>query len=172
MRIARVIVGLGFTAIFIFVVWLTAFDLPIESRVECNRENDACVITQRLLTGQRTGVVRLSSLWGAEVRVANARRGSPRTMLYLVSAKDAYYVADYRSSQREEAQADADRLNRFLRNDDAEVAIVRNDRWMYAFIWVLLAGCTAILGALWWVLMRKQDEQPPEHAFSAGGHAA
>jgi hypothetical protein len=160
LRIARVIVGLGFTGMFALVMWLTIFDLPFEARVDCDRAAGDCRVTHRLLTKTRSATVPVRSLITAQVRIVRARRGQ-RTIVYLNSLTGPQYIADYGTGGRAQAEADAAQLNQFINGLRPQVSITRSDAWMYRLIWVLLIGCLAMLAMLWWALLRKQPEPRP-----------
>ena len=153
MRVASIIVGLGFTAVIAFVAYLAVYDTPYYTRLDCSRPQNRCLVQQLTIAHSRPSwSVQFRDLRDAQVRVFLARRGAPRISVYLVTASDSYYFADY--SRRARAQADVASIRQFLSGGDPVFALVRDDRSTFYLIGCGLVVVLVLLIGLWWVLLR------------------
>jgi hypothetical protein len=166
-RLVKVVLLLGFAAVLAFVIGLLTFDAPFEYSLDCNRFSGSCLFTQRLLVSSRTGSVPIASLEGAQVRVAAARRGAPRIMVWVKGrggTADAFF-ADYGS--RAEADEAAGKIDAFLRDpSDGRLILTRSVRGMYWLAWALVPLVAGLVVALAAVLLRK-----PKRERSSGSQA-
>jgi hypothetical protein len=152
-RIASIIVGLGFTAVIAFVAYLAVYDTPYYTQLNCSRAQNICAVQQLTIAHSRPSwALPLSDLRDAQVRVFPARRGAPRISVYLVTATDSYYFADY--SGRARAQADASRIHQFVHGTDSQFSLIRDDRSTFYLIGFGFVVILVLLIVLWRVLLR------------------
>jgi hypothetical protein len=163
---AKIVFLLVFAAVLLSVVGFVLFDAPLEYGLDCNRFSGVCTFTQRLMTRSRAGQARIDSLERAEVRVAPHSRGRARITVWVVSRDADRFLAVYGS--RGEAEADARRINAFLRDSsDGRLVLTRSVRSTYWVAWALIPVVAAILVALVAVSRSKKSAEQQEPGPSA-----
>jgi hypothetical protein len=152
-RIASIMIGLGFTAVISFVAYLALYDTPYYTQLNCSRVQNICVVQQLTIAHSRPSwSLPLSNLRDAQVHVFPARRGAPRISVYLVTATDSYYFADY--SGRARAQADAAHIRQFLSSTESQLSLMQDDRSTFYLIGFGFVVVLVLLIVLWRVLLR------------------
>ena len=162
----KIVLLLVFAAVLLSVVGFVLFDAPLEYGLDCNRFSGVCTFTQRLMTRSRAAQARIDSLERAEVRVAPLGRSRTRVMVWVVSRDGSRFFAVYGS--RGEAEADARRINAFLRDpSDGRLVLARSVRSTYWIAWALVPLVAAIVVALVGVSVSKKRAAPQEPDSSA-----
>ncbi len=153
MRIAGVLIGLGFTAVFAFVAYLATFDTPYRYELNCSRAGNVCRVDQRTIARSRPSwSLPLDTMTGAEVRVFRSRRGAPRIMLYLTTPSGSYYFADY--GRRASAEQQAAKIRSYLAGREEALNIVKDDSLSFYVIFFGFVVIAGLIGFLWKTLLR------------------
>jgi hypothetical protein len=153
LRLAAILIGLGFSAVIGFVLYLATYDTPYRCELACSRAEDICNVQQLTVAHSRAPwSLPLSAIERAQVRVFPARRGAPRISVYLISGGNSYYFADY--SSRDHADRDAARIRQFLASSDGQLSIVVDDRPSFYLIGFLFFVVAVLLILLWRVMLK------------------
>jgi hypothetical protein len=152
MLAGRIVVFLGFAAIIAFLVFLLVTQGSLENRLDCDRGEAVCTFRVRRLAGTSTYRANLADLGPAEVRISmGGRRARPVIAVWIRSRAGDFYFDDYLT--RAAADADAEKINRFLRTPSVpRFSLDRHHGALYGMGWILAVGVAILLGWLGYVL--------------------
>jgi hypothetical protein len=155
----KVLAVLAVAAAAAALVGWFVFDEPLEYWLDCSRSSGTCTLTQKLLVHSRVVSVPISTLRRAQVRDTPTLRGKTRHTVWIASDFGDRFFARYRD--RNEAQADSQKIDAFLRDSTrGRLVVTHTDKRVYWAAWALVPAAAVFAVVLASVLFSKKGKVP------------
>lgn len=161
MRIARLLLFVGFAVVLALTIFLLFSQGSLENRLDCDRGTGVCTFRERLLTRVSSSWEHLASMGPAEIRTSPPGRRAPVITVWVKSREGDSYFDAYATWSA--AQKDVDEINGFLGSPSTpHLSLVREHKVLYWTAWSLSLVSVTSLGALAYVLFFRRAKTTPE----------